>query len=120
MFNWKEFDEMMNEMFSFPFDNKGWDKKTFKSSDGTTSYTIMTKGFGGEPKFNELEFLKAKLEKAVENQDFEQAVELRDKIKSFEENKEKISELQSKLDECVKKQEYEKAIEYRDIIKSLK
>ena len=57
---------------------------------------------------------------AVEEQDFEKAVELRDKIKSLEKNKEKISELEKKLSECVEKQEYEKAIEYRDKIKALK
>jgi protein-arginine kinase activator protein McsA len=120
MFNWREFDKMMDEMFLFPLNNKGWDKKTFKSKDGTISYTIMSNGFESEPKNDDLEVLRSKLEKAVEKQDFEQAVELRDKIKSFEENKEKILELQSKLDECVKTQNYEKAIEYRDKIKSLK
>jgi protein-arginine kinase activator protein McsA len=80
----------------------------------------MTRGFGNEPKSDELDLLKHKLEVAIEKQEFEEAVELRDKIKSLEKNKEKISELQSKLDECVKKQEFEKAIEYRDKIKALK
>jgi protein-arginine kinase activator protein McsA len=47
-------------------------------------------------------------------------VELRDKIKKLEENKEKISELQSKLDESIKNQDFEKCIQYRDEIKKLK
>jgi protein-arginine kinase activator protein McsA len=120
MFNWRDFDRMFDEMFNNSFgDNRGWDKKSYRSPDGSISYTFMTRG-GGIPKNDELEFLKHKLNKSVEEQDFEQAVELRDKIKNLEENKEKISELQSKLDECVKNQEFEKAIEYRDKIKALK
>ena len=79
----------------------------------------MTKGFDNKST-DELDEMKHKLELAVEEQDFENAVELRDKIKSLEKNKEKISELEMKLSECVEKQEYEKAIEYRDKIKALK
>ena len=55
-----------------------------------------------------------------QNVSAEKAVELRDKIKSLEKNKEKISELEKKLSECVEKQDYEKAIEYRDKINALK
>jgi protein-arginine kinase activator protein McsA len=57
---------------------------------------------------------------AVEEQNFEDAVKLRDEIKNLEINQEKISELKNKLDECVKNQDFESAIEYRDQIKSLK
>jgi protein-arginine kinase activator protein McsA len=64
--------------------------------------------------------LKDKLILAIEDQNFEEAVELRDKIKKLEENKEKIFELQSKLDESIKNQEFEKSIEYRDQINKLK
>jgi protein-arginine kinase activator protein McsA len=120
MFKWKEFDRMMDEMFNTPMSNRGWDKKTFRSPDGSISYTYMTRGYNTEPKNDEFELLKHKLEVAIEKQEFEEAVELRDKIKSLEDNKEKISELQAKLDECIKKQEFEKAIEYRDKIKALK
>ena len=122
MFNWNEFDKMFDEMFSMIrsgfFDNK-WNKKTYKSPDGRYSFTYMTKGFDNKST-DELDEMKHKLELAVEEQDFEKAVELRDKIKSLEKNKEKISELEKKLSECVEKQEYEKAIEYRDKIKALK
>ena len=120
MFNWKEFDRMMDEMFNTTMNNRGWDKKTYRSPDGSISYTYMTRGINNEPKNDELGLLNRKLEVAIEKQEFEEAVELRDKIKSLEENKEKISELQTKLDECIKKQEFEKAIEYRDKIKDLK
>jgi protein-arginine kinase activator protein McsA len=69
---------------------------------------------------DELGNLKEKLNLAIEDQNFEEAVELRDKIKSLEVNKKKISELQAKLDESIKNQDFEKSIEYRDQIKSLK
>jgi protein-arginine kinase activator protein McsA len=80
----------------------------------------MSKGFNPNQKSNELDILKNELEKAVAEQKFEKAVELRDKIKTLEKNKEKISELEKKLSECVEKQDYEKAIEYRDKINALK
>lgn len=119
MFNWKEFDEMFDKMFSMRSDffNDKMTTKTYKSPDGRYSYTFMSNVF--KPK-DELDELKVSLDKAVEEQNFEEAVKLRDQIKSLEKNKEKISELQSKLDECIKKQDFEKAIEYRDKIKALK
>jgi protein-arginine kinase activator protein McsA len=57
---------------------------------------------------------------AVEEQNFEEAVELRDKIKNLEKNKEKISVLKKELDECIKTQNFERAIELRDELNSLK
>jgi protein-arginine kinase activator protein McsA len=124
MFNWNEFDKIFNEMFSFKsginLNDKNWEKKTYKTQDGTYSITYFTKNNSKNSNFNEIELLKNKLEIAIEDQDFESAVELRDKIKNLEDNQEKISELQLKLDECVKNQDFEGAIEYRDQIKSLK
>ena len=49
---------MMDEMFSSPFNNTGWDKKSYKSPDGRMSYTVMSKGFENEPKMDEVGFLK--------------------------------------------------------------
>jgi protein-arginine kinase activator protein McsA len=46
---------------------------------------------------------------AVENQEFEKAVELRDKIKSLEENSEKIQKLKSKLQKCIEKGRFRKS-----------
>lgn len=120
MINWREFEDMFDKMFSMRsefINNNNWTSRTYKSPDGRYSYTYMSKGF--KPT-DELDELKNKLDVAVEEQNFEEAVKLRDQIKSLEKNKEKISELQSKLDECIKKQEFEKAIEYRDKIKALK
>lgn len=120
MFNFRDFDKLFNEMFSermgFNLDSKNWTKKTYKSPDGSFSYTYMTPKVDSD----ELYELKEKLDLAIEDQNFEEAVELRDKIKKLEENKEKISELQSKLDESIKTQDFEKSIFYRDEIKKLK
>jgi protein-arginine kinase activator protein McsA len=124
MFNWNEFDKLFDEMFSslkpMSFDDKGWSRKTYKSPDGLYSYTYLSKINKKETQTDEIELLKQKLEIAVEEQKFEEAVELRDKINSLEKNKEKISELQEKLNECIKNQNFEKAIEYRDKIMALK
>ena len=123
MFNFRNFDKIFNEMFSERMslsssflDDKNWTKKTYKSPDGSFSYTYMTRNTEGD----DLIDLKDKLILAIEDQNFEEAVELRDKIKKLEENKEKIFELQSKLDESIKNQEFEKSIEYRDQINKLK
>lgn len=122
MFN-RNFEKLINEFFnSDPFfgnDNK-WDRKSYESPDGSISFTYITNKKGDLSKTDEITLLKQKLDMAVEEQNFEQAVELRDKIKNLEENKEKISELNKELDECIKIQDFEKAIELRDKINSLK
>jgi|TARA_R110000868_G_scaffold262950_1_gene521578 protein-arginine kinase activator protein McsA len=125
MLNWNEFDRMIDEMFSSfnrkpSFDDKGWTRKTYKSPDSGFYYTYLSKTNKKENQTDEIELLKEKLEIAVEEQKFEEAVELRDKISSLEKNKEKILELKEKLNECIKNQNFEKAIEYRDKITNLK
>ena len=122
MFN-RNFEKLINEFFnSDPFfgRNDNWEKRNYKSDDGTISFTYITNKKGGLEKKDELYLLKQKLEMAVEEQDFEQAVELRDKIKKLEETKEKISELNKELEECITTQNFERAIELRDKINSLK
>jgi len=110
------------EMFDFErshFSNE-WEKKTYKSDDGLISFTYVTNKRGDLNGDDEISLLKQKLDMSVENQDFETSVELRDKIKGLEKNKEKISKLKKELDESVKNQDFEKSIEIRDKIKSLK
>jgi len=97
--------------------NGEWTKKTFKSSDGLYQMSYFTKNYN---KPNELETLKKQLDSAVLNQDFELAVELRDKIKVIENNKLELDKLNKELSECVKNQDYEEAIIIRDKIKELK
>lgn len=119
----RNFDRFFNEFFnSDPFfrDINNFEKKTYKSEDGSITFTYITNVKGDLNKSDELTLLKQKLDMAVEEQKFEEAVELRDKIKNLEENKEKISGLKKELDECIKTQNFERAIELRDKINSLK
>ena len=122
MFN-SNFNKLFNELFNmdeFFFNPKNFEKKTYRSEDGSIVFTYIT---NKNPELNEddeISQLKNKLNYVVESQNFEEAVELRDKIKSLEKNKEKISNLKKELDECIKVQDFERAIELRDKINSLK
>jgi protein-arginine kinase activator protein McsA len=119
----RNFERLFNEFFnSDPFFGNGnnWDKKSFQSPDGSISFTYITNKKSDNKKSDELISLKEELNLAVEEQNFEMAVELRDKIKNLEENNEKISELNKELEDCIKTQDFERAIEVRDKINSLK
>jgi hypothetical protein len=125
----KEFDEMFydqphlknKEQIQTGSDEDGeWEKRTYVSDSGLFSYSFFTRKSSSKNSTNEIDSLKNQLEKRVEEQDFEKAVELRDKIKKLELNKEELSKLNKELDECVKKQDFENAITLRDKIKSLK
>ena len=63
--------------------------------------------------------MKKNLENAINEQEFEKAAELRDRIKLLEKKSETISELKSKMKSFVENQEYEKAAEIRDKIRDL-
>jgi protein-arginine kinase activator protein McsA len=71
------------------------------------------------PEPNTLVRLRKELQNAVDLQEFEKAVELRDKIKNLEDNKVKLEDLNFQLTKAVDQQDYEKAIELRDEIKKL-
>lgn len=118
MFNRKNFfDEIFREFESmFDYSNTSYTKL------GENGYVIRytSSPLNSNNNLNEIENLKNKLETCVENQDFEQAVKLRDQIKKLEENGTKITELENKLQKAVREQDFEKAIELRDKIKSLK
>jgi excinuclease UvrABC helicase subunit UvrB len=102
-------------------DDKGeWERKTYVSDNGLYSYSYFTRKNKTNTNVDEVTKLKYELDECVENQDFETAVELRDKIKKLEENKQEIDELNNQLNECVKNQDFEKAIKLRDKIKKLK
>lgn len=119
----RNFERLFNEFFnpnSFFGNENNWDRKSYQSPDGSISFTYITNKKSDNIKSDELALLKEELNLAVEEQNFESAVELRDKIKNLEENKEKISELNKELEECIKTQDFEKAIEVRDKINSLK
>jgi excinuclease UvrABC helicase subunit UvrB len=97
-----------------------WEKRSFVSDSGLFSYSFITRKSDKSQKTNEIESLKLELEQCVEKQDFEKAVELRDKIKFLEENKEELSKLNEELEGAIQKQDFERAIELRDQIKKLK
>jgi len=102
-------------------ENGDWTKQSFVSEDGTMSIEsfIRTNGRPKNKESDKLSNFKRKLEIAVENQNFEEAVKLRDEIKKQEKNKDKLDSLKSDLEKSIKEQDYEKAIELRDKIKSL-
>lgn len=101
-------------------ENGEWEKKTFTSNDGSFTYSFFTKTSKNKNELNEVDLLKKELEQCIEKQDFESAVEIRDKIKNIETNKDKLIKLNLELDECIKDQDFEKAIKIRDSIKKIK
>lgn len=101
-------------------ENGNWEKKTFRSDDGMFSYTIITSNSKTPNKRDEISDLKIRLENLIEQQEFEKACELRDKIKKLESNKKELDSLNKELSESIKNQDYEKCIELRDKINSLK
>lgn len=135
----EDLDSLMNSLFNNEFDpfvmrgmtntetgkdeNGNWSKETFTSEDGMIQLTtIYRSNNNSQPSQNtsDINKLKKLLQKAIDEQEFEMAVELRDRIKSLEENKDKIAALENDLKEAINKQDFEKAIEIRDELKKLK
>lgn len=113
------FDEMF-EQFNTP--NGEWKTQTKVSDDGTykiTSYYYSNSKDENTPKSG-IESLRAQLETAIENEDFEKAVELRDKIKNLETNQKEIEKLELELKQSITDQNFERSIEIRDQLKKLK
>jgi excinuclease UvrABC helicase subunit UvrB len=105
--------------------NMNWTKTTYSSPFGKITYIVSTTGekTNSTPKtkeLNEVSSLKKELELCVEKQDFERAVELRDKIKRIEEQKESIELIESELKKAVDEQDFESAIKFRDKLRKLK
>jgi len=103
-------------------ENGNWTKQSFVSEDGSMSITTVIKtnsDFTKSEGDSKLNSLKRKLDLAVEKQDFEGAVKLRDEIKKLEKNKGKIDSLKAELEKAIGEQNYEKAIELRDKLKDL-
>lgn len=103
--------------------NGDWYKETFTSDDGMFQFTTLYRPSGKhKPKENlsEINKLETMLHKAIEEQEFELAVEYRDKINILKLNKDKISELKKNLNIAIQDQDYEKAILIRDELKKIK
>jgi protein-arginine kinase activator protein McsA len=120
--NYNDVFRLIDEMFGqFDFNPMGgeWKSQTKTSADGTTKVTTHYWSNSGS-NTNDVEMLKAQLENAIEHEDFELAVSLRDKIKSLETNKESIEKLELELKQSIQEQNFEKSIEIRDRLKKLK
>lgn len=124
--NEKNFNDILrafDEMFA-QFDSRlgEWKTQTKVSEDGTTRITTYYKSSEpfGFKKPSGVKSLEKQLEIAIENEDFEMAVELRDKIKKFETNQKQIEELEEELKQSIKDQNFEKSIELRDQLKELR
>jgi len=112
------FDELF-EQINVPGE---WKSQTRTSPDGTTKVTThYWSNESSEPKLNgNVDKLKAQLENAIENEDFELAVALRDKIKNLETNQGTIEKLEQELKQSIQEQNFERSIEIRDQLRKLK
>ena len=130
MNNLKTFDEMFlnsmpnvfgNETTERGEDENGeWVKKVFTSEDGAFTYSYYTKRHTSSKETDYTSDLKTKLQEAIDTQDFESAVVLRDKIKDYENKESKIVDLEKELEESISSQNFEKSIEIRDELNKLK
>ena len=105
-------------------ENGEWKTETYTSPNGMFRYVITTT-YGNPKKIfkkesDEISLLKKELEDCVEKQEFEKAVEVRDKIKKLEKNQDDINKLQTELNEAIGKQDFESAIKLRDKLNKLK
>lgn len=104
-------------------DNGEWTKSTFKSNDGTVKIVTFTRSYESEDErvnSNDIGFLEKELGRAIESQNFEKAVKLRDKIQSINKKSEKIETLEHNLKIAIEQQDFEKCIELRDKLNKLK
>jgi excinuclease UvrABC helicase subunit UvrB len=122
-----EFSSITNEE---PQSNEGsdkngeWKTETYTSPNGIFRYVITTTHRTSNKKSLEetdkISLLKKELQDCVEKQEFERAVEVRDKIKKLEKSQDEIKKMQIELDEAIGKQDFESAIKLRDKLNKLK
>jgi excinuclease UvrABC helicase subunit UvrB len=122
-----EFSSITNEE---PQSNEGsdkngeWKTETYTSPNGIFRYVITTTHRTSNKKSLEetdkISLLKKELQDCVEKQEFERAIEVRDKIKKLEKNQDEIKKMQIELDEAIGKQDFESAIKLRDKLNKLK
>jgi protein-arginine kinase activator protein McsA len=111
----RAFDEMFTQLTP---SNGEWKTQTKVSDDGTTKITTY---YYDNTKSNPTsKNLKQQLEIAIENEDFEKAVELRDQIKKLDTNQKEVEKLENELRKSIEEQNFEKSIEIRDQLKKLK
>jgi len=111
----RAFDEMLTQLTP---SNGEWKTQTKVSDDGTMKITTY---YYDNAKTNPTsKNLKQQLEIAIENEDFEKAVELRDQIKKLDTNQKEVGKLEEELKKSIEEQNFEKSIEIRDQLKKLK
>ena len=111
----RAFDEMFNQLTP---SNGEWKTQSKVSEDGTMKITTY---YYDNAKTNPTsKNLKQQLEIAIENEDFEKAVELRDQIKKLDTNQKEVEKLENELRKSIEEQNFEKSIEIRDQLKKLK
>jgi excinuclease UvrABC helicase subunit UvrB len=130
-----EFDSMFSQFESMfggiPNDSKtekgndelgDWTKETYSSPDGSIYITnfVRTNSSHGTNKSSGLNALRKRLQTAIEDENFEEAVKLRDEIKNYETNQDSINKLELELKKSIEEQNFEKSIEIRDKLKKLK
>ena len=113
----KIFDEIFSQ---FEQPNGEWKTNTRISEDGSTMITTRYWSSSNTTPKTDLDKLKSQLEVAIENEDFEKAVELRDQIKKLETNQKEVDKLEEELKKSIEEQNFEKSIEIRDQLKKLK
>ena len=111
----RAYDEMLTQLTP---SNGEWKTQTKVSDDGTMKITTY---YYDNAKTNPTsKNLKQQLEIAIENEDFEKAVELRDQIKKLDTNQKEVDKLEEELKKSIEEQNFEKSIEIRDQLKKLK
>lgn len=148
-FNIEDIDEIFRQFFSQEplmgdkTQNSGkdetgeWNEETYKSADGKIVIHSFVRTSGGiddrnpqwlmdevlrkrRDKSPTVESLRKELQKAVENEDYELAIHIRDKISKLQENQSEISKLEEELKECIKNENFERAIEIKKELTKLK
>jgi excinuclease UvrABC helicase subunit UvrB len=121
------FDEIIAryEKMMEDFHKTDWSEKSYESPDGSYKVTNYYKVFDlsdldKSKQMSKEEYLKIKLQRAIETEDFESAVKLRNQIKNLESNQEEIEKVELELKKAIKEQNFEMAIELRDELKKLK
>ena len=113
----REFDNMFSQLDSSQLGQ--WKSETRVSDDGTIKVTSFYRS--SEPKTSKgSNGLKRQLELAIEDEDFEKAVEIRDQIKKMETNQKTITKLEEELKQTINDHNFERSIEIRDELKKLK
>lgn len=119
--NYNDIFRAFDEMFAqFDLTQGEWKSQSRVSDDGTIKLTTYYRGENPSKSVKGLENLKSQLELAIENEDFEMAVKLRDQIKNFESNQEVVDKLELELKKSIEEQNFEKSIEIRDKLKKLR